>query len=265
MSSSIPYDHDANKNIDNNQDDNDDKILNDGCDINNQVVNDLSRIRLSDIPWDDIIFPKILKYCSWGDLFRMRRLAKWSLNMINQYFKTLTVVDLGPVSRRFTAQAFHCLTVNCTNLRVLNLGNCKWITNEVLIPVIENNPKLIVFDISSCYQLTNACLERLASCCLSLKHLSLKECHWVEAAAIFQIAFHCNQLEEVDLTSCWEVTDDAMIELAARCPNLKRLSLSRIYGITDRTLLALGSYTTQLEFLNVSGCWRITDLGITYV
>lgn len=219
-------------------------------------------INLMQIPWNDIIFPFIFKHLSWRDLFRFRGVSQTALIMTNEYFKSLNVIDLCPVSRRFTAQSFERVTNECKNVRILNLANCKWINSELLIPVIEYNPHIVVLDISGCYEVTNDTLHKLALNCKSLKTLKLKECHWVNAFAITNIAFNCSNLEDVNLVSCWEVSDDSAIDLITNCINLKQLSLSKIYGITDRTLNALAVYAKNLEYLNVSGCWRITDYGI---
>ena len=224
-----------------------------------------STVNLLEIPWNDVIFPYILRYLSWRDLFRLRSTSQTALQMTSEYFQSLSVIDLSLVSRRFTAYSFETIAIDCKNIRILNLSNCKWISTSLLLPIIQNNPFIVVLDISGCYELTNDILHKLATNCKSLKTLKLKDCHWVNGNAITDIGLNCSLLEDVNLGSCWEVSDDSAIDLITNCKNLKRLSLSKIYGITDRTLFALASNANNLEFLDVSGCWRITDYGIRSV
>lgn len=238
---------------------NDDSIK-ENEEINCQSLN--SSVNFLEIPWNDVIFPYILRYLSWRDLFRLRSTSQMAFQMTTEYFGSLSVIDLSLVSRRFTAHSFHTISNECKNIRILNLSDCKWISSPLLLPVIQSNPNIVVLDISGCYELTNDILHKLATNCKSLKTLKLKDCHWVNGNAITDIGLNCPLLEDVNLGSCWEVSDDSAIDLIMNCHNLKRLSLSKIYGITDRTLFALASNARNLEYLDVSGCWRITDYGI---
>ncbi|XP_053210900.1 F-box/LRR-repeat protein 15-like isoform X2 [Panonychus citri] len=236
----------------------------DNCDgeinCSKQSINNLFTI-----PWDDILFPYILDRLSWKDLYRLRSVSRSMLMLINDYFSSLLMIDLSQLSNRFTSQAFNILTVDCYNLRILNLSNCKWISNDQLQNLIEQNPNLTSLNISSCFDVTNNCLQRLAVTCKGLKSIGLKDCHWINAIAVTHLVINCPNLEEVDLTSCWEISDDAAIEMIFRCTKLRRLSLSKIYGITDRVLLALSSHSKYLEYLNISGCWRVTDHGVRMI
>lgn len=237
------------------------KVGKDNCDDGVKVQRPVT-INLLTIPWNDILFPYVLNKLFWRDLYRLRQVSKSLLDMVDDYFASLTVIDLSMQSTRFTVNAFTILTANCCNLRVLILSGCKWLTNDPLQALIERNPKLTDLNISSCFDVSNSCLQRLAVNCKSLRSIGLKECHWVNAIAVTHLAINCPKLEEVDLTSCWEISDDAAIELILRCSKLKRISLSKIYGITDNVLFALASNSKNLEYLNVSGCWRITDVGV---
>ncbi|XP_054166746.1 F-box/LRR-repeat protein 15-like [Oppia nitens] len=217
------------------------------------------------IPWNDIIFPYILRYLSWRDLFRLRSVSSAAQQMVSEYFSSLSVIDLTPVRRRFTSHCFDIISRDCHSIRILNLSDCKWISSPQLYGVIANNAQLVVVDISGCYELNNDILHMLATTCKSLKTLKLKDCHWVNGNAIRDIGLNCTFLEDLNLSSCWEVSDESAIDLITHCPNLRQLSLSKIYGITDRTLFTLASNAPNLEYLDVSGCWRITDYGIRKV
>ena len=209
------------------------------CKDNEELSIDKNALNLFEIPWNDIIFPYILRDLSWRDLFRLRSTSQTAQQMITEYFRSLSVIDLCSVSRRFTAQSFETVSTNCRNIRILNLCCCKWVTTSLLLPVIQNNPNIVVLDICGCYELTNDILHKMATNCRSLKTLKVKDCHWVTSDAITDIGLNCPLLEDVDLGSCWEVSDDSAIDLIMNCKNLIRLSISKIYGITDRTLFVL--------------------------
>ncbi|XP_015786213.1 F-box/LRR-repeat protein 15-like [Tetranychus urticae] len=217
------------------------------------------------LPWDDVLFPYILDHLTWKDLYLLRSVSRSMMDLVHCYLSSLLVVDLAKIGKRFTLQAFGVLSANCYNLRILNLYKCKWISNDLLQNIIEQNPHLTHLNISCCLSVNNNCLQRLAINCKGLKSIQLKECCWTNAIAVAHLALNCPLLEEVDLTSCWEITDDSAIALVIRCPNLRRLSLSNIYGITDSVLMNVAAQSKNLEYLNISGCWHITDYGVRLI
>ena len=56
-------------------------------------------------------------------------------------------------------QNFHRISQLSTNLRSLVLQNCGWLTDDILKPVLKNNPKLEVLDIADCLNCTSAILQ----------------------------------------------------------------------------------------------------------
>ena len=54
---------------------------------------------------------------------------------------------------------FHKISQLSTNLRSLVLQNCSWLTDDILKPVLKNNPKLEVLDIADCLGCTSAILQ----------------------------------------------------------------------------------------------------------
>ena len=58
-----------------------------------------------------------------------------------------------------SSQDFDRISQLSTNLRSLVLQNCSWLTDEILKPVLKNNPKLEVLDIADCVNCTSAILQ----------------------------------------------------------------------------------------------------------
>ncbi|CAB3378274.1 Hypothetical predicted protein [Cloeon dipterum] len=185
--------------------------------------------------------------------------------MVDEYFTKIRRVNLSQY-KSFTPAAFKVLSTKAINIRHLNLANCKWITDELLAPVFENNKHLTFVNLSNiCTGLTAAALQPLILNCKELKILRLHNCHWVTHGSIEALSFHQTELEEIDLTSCSELGDTALTSLLEKFRNLRILCLCNVSFITDQTLFAIASYSKKLQHLNLRGCWRITDIGLRSV
>ena len=170
-----------------------------------------NRASLLDIPWTDVLFPRVLARLTFIELFRLRRVSSESLFMISEYFKSLTEINANNVDlnenqnrppindneRKLSREAFSVLTVDVTQLKKLNLANCKWLTNEQLVSIVEQNPCLEQLDISGCREINNTGLITVADHCRNLKCLRLKECHWLSSATVSVLAEKCCELEQV--------------------------------------------------------------------
>lgn len=153
---------------------------------------------LFDIPWRDVLFPRILDSLDLPELFRLRRVSHECKLMIGEYFKQMTVVDLSPFGYKLNAAAFDIISCDMKSIKQLNLANCKWLTNEQLGDVCERNHKqLELLDISGCFEIDNATLSNIVKMCYDLKRLRLKDCHWLSSATLSVIAENCPNLEEV--------------------------------------------------------------------
>lgn len=221
---------------------------------------------LFDIPWDDVLFQYILPLLPVQTLFQLRRVCKTSLHMIKEYFSQTKAINIARIGGKVTANAFHILTDENTNLVHLNLRNSKaWLTDDLLIPVLKCNPRLQSLDLTNCTSVSNVVLQCVAVSCLGLKKLILRDCVWLSPEGVTVIGLYCKDLDTVDFTGCWNVNDESLSVLVSSCPQLKSIQLAKIYGLTDNSMIVLAKHSSQLYHLNIQGCWRITDDSIRFL
>ena len=62
------------------------------------------------------------------------------------------------IKRKLITLPYFNIEINC---RSLVLQSCNWLTDDILKPVLKNNPKLEVLDIADCVNCTSAILQAL--------------------------------------------------------------------------------------------------------
>ena len=150
--------------------------------------------------------------------FQMRRVSLGFRDLMTLYFSTAKTVNICRIALRMTAGAFNILTRDNNSLQNIVLRNAKdWLTDKVLISVLNRNNKLLKLDLTNCSSVSNACLQIMSVKCPHIKDICLRECHWVSREGATVIAMNCANLEYLDLTGCWEVNDEAVIMIANSC------------------------------------------------
>jgi len=104
----------------------------------------------------------------------------------------IAICDLSETNS--TDQKVCALIGACKNLKEVNLGGCRQVTDEGVSKLAANCPGLTEVDLSGC-QVTDEGVSKLAA--------------------------NCPGLTEVDLSGC-QVTDEGVSKLAANCPGLKQ-------------------------------------------
>ena len=251
---------------------------------------------LESLPAQDILFPLIFSRLSPSDLFSIRSCSRALHHLVSVYVTINRCLDLG-YQKRLTQAAFQTLTEDATSLRHLNLAGLKFLTDELLRPVLIQCPHLLSLELSECHHLTSGILQTLSSRSYQLERLILRDCHWVTRDAIeyhtfkqglrrndnlwgetlSQLSSQCvrigrnnnlnqeyspkSNLQEVIFTGCWELNDQVMINFVSKFPYLRLVKLGNIYSITDETMNGIARYCPHLHTLEITGCWRVTDQG----
>ncbi|XP_033739084.1 F-box/LRR-repeat protein 15-like [Pecten maximus] len=224
---------------------------------------DEDSLSLFDLPWEDVLFRKVLPLLPLTSLFKFRTVSWMSKELITNYFSQTKSLNLCQVAFRMTPSAFHIMTDSNNSLEVIVLRNAKdWLSGNLFKPLIHKSPKLIKVDLTNCQTINNVCLQALAGTCKNLKELYLRDCHWVSVEGIKTLSLNCKNLEKLDLTGCWEVNDSAVVVIAIYSQKLRYLSVAKIYGLTDHAISSLAKSSKSLVHLNVQGCWRLSDDSI---
>jgi len=258
---------------------------------------------IASLPPQDVLYPLIFHLLSPQDWFSLRAVDRTHHHLVSQFLQTNRVLDLA-YNKKLTQEAFTVLTQEAHSLRYLNLAGLKFMTDDILRPVIVTNPHLVSLELSECHHLTSGILQTVAVRSHLLERLILRDCHWVSRESIEYHAFHqgisqgpqqllalnlnsiragrvsgnASQkqeaavntkhkhcLAEIDLNGCWEIDDNVLVNFLSKFPRLSVVRLGNIYSLTDLTMRALATYTSNLTMLDMTGCWRVTDQGVSQV
>ncbi len=189
--------------------------------------------------------------------------------------------------RNLRDHALLCL-VNFPNLTDLNLNGCHELTDNALVNVFRQCPKISRLSLYWNPRLTDKGLSgiALAPCRQTLCHLNLSGVKHLTDSAIQLLASSCPNLSRLDLTRLGKLTDLSLVALASLdqltylnlyactmftdagldalakgCPRLAFLDLCGCHTITDASVYSLSTYCPLLASLNLTWCGRITDEG----
>ncbi|XP_068202470.1 F-box/LRR-repeat protein 15 isoform X2 [Palaemon carinicauda] len=188
-------------------------------------------LKLTDLPWDDVIFRHIFPKLSAADLCRLRRVCQEFLELHIQYMASCTHLDLSKST--MTNEVFQKLTSPCKCLRWISVASCNWIVDVSLIQLFNNNPHLLSINLSGCEGLSGAALQA--------------------------------GLQKIDARACWDADDETLKNFFLKFRGLKEVRLSKVGTVSDNSLYFLAHSCQELEVLDVSHCWLVSEDGIKQV
>lgn len=155
--------------------------------------------------------------------------------------------------------------VGCKNLKILNVGYCKHLTDNIMYHISNHaNKRLESLDLTRCTTITDKGFQYWTYRSFpNLKKLSLKDCTFLTDKSITSIANAANSLEILDLNFCCALSDISIEVLCLGCQNLRELDLSFCgSAVSDSSLVAISIHLRNLEKLILKGCVRVTRAGI---
>lgn len=176
------------------------------------------RVTLLDIPWEQVLCRHVLPHLSFQELFRLRSVSRQFCELIDVHFSLLFTITTAKYSDTFSATAFSILSGRNFCVKELVLSNAKdWLTDDSLLPVVQNNPLLRTVDLTNCLGISNASLYAIGVNCRNLRWLSLRKCVWVSPAGMLSLITNEQPLEYIDLSGCWNLDDEAVSQLVQYC------------------------------------------------
>ncbi|GMM30077.1 hypothetical protein DAMA08_028220 [Martiniozyma asiatica (nom. inval.)] len=149
----------------------------------------------------------------------------------------------------------------CKKLTKLNLGYCKYLTDQSMKHISINLPNLLELDLSRCTTITDLGFISWLGNKLSIQKLILRDCTFLSDKAIEAIPLTCPNLNFLDLTFCCMLTDLSLHHLS-NCSNLDSLNVSFCgAAVSDYSLYEL-TRLEKLKKLNIKGCVRVTREGV---
>lgn len=155
--------------------------------------------------------------------------------------------------------------VGCKNLKILNVGYCKHLTDDIMYHISNHaNKRLESLDLTRCTTITDKGFQYWTYRSFpNLKKLSLKDCTFLTDKSITSIANAANSLEILDLNFCCALSDISIEVLCLGCQNLRELDLSFCgSAVSDSSLVAISIHLRNMEKLILKGCVRVTRAGI---
>ncbi|KAF7150402.1 hypothetical protein RHSIM_Rhsim02G0200300 [Rhododendron simsii] len=155
----------------------------------------------------------------------------------------------------------------CPHLQHLELNGLHGLTDEALLPLIENSVAgLLEVNLGNCVNLTDKVITVLAKLHgVTLEQLNLDGCKKVTDASLVAIADNCLFLRELDASNC-EITDSGIAALASALQlNLQILSLSGCSSISDMSLAYLMELGRTLLGLNIQQCNAISSRMVDFL
>ncbi|KAI6241499.1 Leucine Rich repeat-containing domain protein [Aphelenchoides fujianensis] len=162
-----------------------------------------------------------------------------------------------------TANCFHGLNKQMSQLQTLNLLACSAINDDTVELIANSCPHLEYLCLSKCKEITDRGINALANNCFALNWPSARTSRtW----AFVALSKNCHELERMDLEDCVLITDTALLSLNNGCPNLNSLTLSHCENLTDHSLAELCStHKDCLRVLELDNCPNITDAALEHV
>lgn len=170
---------------------------------------------------------------------------------LTEYQKTLTELDLSLCSR-ITDHALLGICRNLNNLSILNMQNCRAITN-IGVAELSNLRKLTELNLSHCEQVTGEGIEKglcsyvnTAFRRLYLTALNLDE------KTVCQIAENLPKLTHLDLGYCFSAVTDVSIQYICQYQIwLRSLKLTRCDKVTDAGLTGMALRNAEVDQVNI--------------
>lgn len=125
----------------------------------------------------------------------------------------------------------------CNRLEYLNFARCIWLTDDLLIPLLENNSKTLVeINLSGCDSLTEKSIQPIIIESKNLKKVNLSKCSWLTVGFFEVFIFHHSHVEELDLSGCYMLTERCLNLLLQKFRCLRVLCLASVTCVNDNVL-----------------------------
>ncbi|KAK1753291.1 F-box domain-containing protein [Echria macrotheca] len=147
----------------------------------------------------------------------------------------------------------------CTRVERLTLTNCRQLTDQGLIALVQSNRHLLALDISFDNQITEASIYAIAEYCRRLQGLNVSSCTKISNESMIKLAQNCRYIKRLKLNDCNQLTDDAIIAFAEHCPNILEIDLHQCRLIGNEPVTRLMSKGQSLRELRLVGCELIDD------
>ncbi|XP_057510865.1 EIN3-binding F-box protein 1-like [Actinidia eriantha] len=155
----------------------------------------------------------------------------------------------------------------CPSLQSLSIRNCPGFGNFGLTMVGKLCPQLQHVDLNGLKGITDeGLLPLIENCEAGLSKVNLSGCvNLTDKAVSVIVKLHGVTLEELNLDGCTCITDSSLVAVAENCSFLRELDVSKS-AIGDFGVAALAcAAQLNLQIISLSGCFFISDKSLPYL
>ncbi|XP_030382865.1 F-box/LRR-repeat protein 15 isoform X2 [Scaptodrosophila lebanonensis] len=219
-------------------------------------------LSLFDISWEDVLIPHVAVHLTLKDLFNLRSSSRTALRFVESALEKRQELHLSGNSTKNIELAFKVMARCCRRVESLQLACCKWLTDELLLPLLAYNKQLRVVNLNECVNITPLALQPIIIECKELRVLKLSKCQWLTTGAVDALTLHQSKLVEFDISHCGAIGERCLIIFFRKLNRLQVLSLAQTPSVTDQVLIQIGNFCRELQHINLIGCGAISDYGI---
>ncbi|XP_055678246.1 F-box/LRR-repeat protein 15-like [Lutzomyia longipalpis] len=205
-----------------------------------------------DIPVQDIMVDRIAKFLRWEDLVNLRCCSRSAQELADRLFEGLSKLQIIHYTGCLKGP-FPFIFRTCRKLRKIYLSNLAWLTNELLVELLCNNPNLEFFHISLCPKITATGLLPLAThnkklLFLFMPHMNFDD----EFLNLFNQ--HNHQLLRVDFAWNKKITGPCLQTFFENQPNLTKIRLTYVKADISTCLQTIAKVCRKLYYMDISHC-----------
>lgn len=205
-----------------------------------------------DIPVQDIMIDRIAKYLRWEDLVNLRCCSRDARDLADAMFQGLTKLQIIHYTNSHNGP-FPFIFRTCHKLRKIYLSNLAWLTDDLLVELLHNNPHLEFVHISLCTRITARGLIPLATHNKKLLFLFMPHMNFGDD---FLNVFneHNKQLLRVDFAWNKKLTGPCLQTFFENQPNLTKIRLTYVKADISACLVTISKVCRKLYYIDVSHC-----------
>jgi len=199
--------------------------------------------------------------CLWRKLKLQKRqkVDDEVLARVTNLGSNASVLDVSEC-RNITEEGLIQALRQCQCLMELNVVRCPAVTDKCLSVIGESCKNIKILDISLC-NVTDCGVKELCESCTKLERLTMDQCRSLTSDSLLFVAQCCPKLRCISVEYDNRVEDKGVLELVQRCPLLEKLHLNSS-GITLQTALVTAQYCRNLSVLDLRYCSTLTDEAV---
>lgn len=184
----------------------------------------------------NIYFYYYFQFLTLKDLFQLRCVSSTFRDYVDDELSVLKEINLAGYERNL-AEPVRVLGTLCKSLTLLNFARCSWLTDDLLIPLLESNSKTLVeINLSGCENLTEKSIQPIIIESKKLRKLNLSKCFWLTVGCLETFVFHHWHVEYLDLSNCNMLTERCLNLLLQKFRYLRVLCLASVTCVNDNVL-----------------------------